>query len=305
LDSFGDMGAVIARKRAGLLPALAAAWWFLLAPWAAAQPTGSAPADRAVVHPGDSEAAIVKRLGPGAVVEGAGRTFMMYPEGRIILEDDHAVEIPPALRAPVEMPVIAPVPVAAVASPPPVAATPPVVSAPAAPTSAPVTPAPLAKPVAAAVPAAAAKPATPPASPAAAPIAGKPLVPTWVWVSLVLALVLGGLKYWDYRAKQPSAPEATAPGGDAPWVGIPIREDVPVASVDPTLPSEMVTEPMMVEPPESPEPEPVRVKIGLRPAPAVEAPPSESGATAEEEAPRSLRLTRKAPGPGAGDQSKG
>ena len=247
---------------------------------------------RAVVHPGDSEAAIEKLLGPGAVVEGAGRTFMMYPEGRIILENDHAVEIPPALRAPAEAPVATPAPVAS--------------AAPAAPASATTTPAPAAKPAVAAIPAAAAKPATPATTPAAAPIAVKPLVPTWVWVSLVLALVLGGLKYWDYRAKQPGSPEAGAPGSEAPGAGIPIREDVPVASVDPTMPSEMVTEPMMVEPPpESPEPEPVRGKIGLRPAPAAETPPPEASAPVGEEAPRSLRLTRKAPGPAADDKGKG
>jgi hypothetical protein len=301
------MGAVNARKCAGLLPVVVAAWLWLLAPWAAAQPAGAANPGRAVVHPGDSEAAIVKLLGPGAVVEGADRTFMMYPEGRIILENDQAVEIPPALRAPVEASVTAPVPVAVVASAPSVAAAPPpVAAAPIAATSAPVTPTPPAKPVVAAVPAAAAKPATAPATPAAAPIAVKPLVPTWVWVSLVLALVLGGLKYWDYRAKQPSAPETATPGGDAPGAGIPMREDVPVASVDPTLPSEMVTQPMMEEPPpESPEPEPMHAKIGLRPAPAQEAPPSDASAPVAEEAPRSLRLTRKAPGPAADDKGKG
>ena len=286
---------------------MAAAWWFLLAPGAAAQTAGSANPGRAVVHPGDSEAAIVKVLGPGAVVEGAGRTFMMYPEGRIVLENDQAVEIPPALRAPVEAPVAAPASAAVVASAPPVAAaTPAVVSAPAAPTS-PTTASVLpAKPVLAANTTTPAKPATPATTAAVTPIDVKPLVPTWVWVSLVLALVLGGLKYWDYRAKQPSAPETAAPGGEAPGVGIPIREDVPVASVDPTLPSEMVTQPMMEEPPpESPEPEPVRVKIGLRPAPSVEAPPPDTSAPVAEEAPRSLRLTRKAPGPAADDKSKG
>jgi len=115
---------------------------------------------------------------------------------------------------------------------------------------------------------------------------------------------LGGLKYWDYRTKNPSAAATEAPGDDAPTTGIPVREDVPVASVDPTQPSEMVTQPMMEEPPESPAPEPVRIKIGLRPAPVGEAPTPPSSAPVAEEAPRSLRLTRKAPDPAAGDKGK-
>jgi len=299
LDSFAGMGAAIARICARLLPAWVAIL-LLCAPPAGAQPSTPAKADRAVVHLGDSEAAIVKLLGPGAVVEGADRTFMMYPEGRIVLENNHAVEIPPALRAPAETPP----PVVVEASPPPVAVTAPSASPPlAASTPAQPAPTPPAKPAVTAAPAEPAKSAVLPVTTAVTPEAAKFAVPSWVWVSLVLALILGGLKYWDYRSKNKSAPSAEAAGGEAPLPGSLVREDVPVASVDPTMPSEMVTQPLMEEPP--PEPEPVRVKIGLRPALAEEAPPPEAGEPVTGEAPRSLRLTRKAPGPAAGDKGKG
>ena len=54
---------------------------------------------RAVVQAGDTEAQIEAKLGPARSVLGNGsQTLLSYPEGSIILVNDHATEIPAALR---------------------------------------------------------------------------------------------------------------------------------------------------------------------------------------------------------------
>jgi hypothetical protein len=289
--------------------------WMLLAPFALAQPAATKP-DRAVVQPGESESAIEQSLGrPDAVVEGNGRMFLMYAEGRIVLENNQAVEIPLGLRAPV----VPPPPAPALAAPPPVS--PPATPAPAqSPTVAPATTAappaisapatalgtaPGAKPIATAGPATPAKPAVlVPAQPEAASKGGFS-VPMWVWVVVVIVLAFGALKYWDWQAARKNAPAEAVDNTpvDRPAVA---RED-PTMARDPP--------PAAVEDTPAPaEPELVRTRIAIRPrppepaesAPPVAEPPAPAPAepAVVEEVPRLLKLTRKAPSPASGDEKK-
>jgi hypothetical protein len=191
--------------------------WLCTGAWAPAQPLAAAKPkpDRAVVRLGELQAAVVKQLGqPTSTVHGNGRTFLMYPEGRIILENDRVVELPLALQAPL----VAPKPPA----PPPVEEEPP---------APPPLPAPGAV-VAQALAAASATSTPPPVSaPAAAPAPVKPedkfQVPMWASAIIGIMVVVGGFKVWDRfwahvaarkHVHTVEAPKAPPPGQPGPPV---------------------------------------------------------------------------------------
>jgi hypothetical protein len=132
----------------------------------------------------------------------------------------------------------------------------------------------------------------------------------WAWVIVGVVIVFGGLKLWDSLAAGKTAP---GEGSDeAPAVKPVAAIDVPVPAVaaeDP--PAAVLEEPVAAA---EPEPEVVRTRIPLRarapepvenPPPAVEPPtPAAESSAAPEEAPRLLKLTRKAPAPSAEGEKK-
>jgi hypothetical protein len=297
LRTFAAMRAVFARISAGLLLAGAVVLWL---PSAVAQPAPAAKVDRAVVHAGDSQAVIIDKLGRPAILQAGNRTFLMYPEGRIVLEDNRAVAIPPALLAPASTPDSTEV---APSAPPIAGAVTPVAAAPTSPTN--TAPA---KPPAAAVPVAPTKPATPVAQPSAVPAetthSALAWVPMWAWAIVGIVVVFGGLKAWDTLAQRKNAAAADSASEDG------VKSKAPGGPVRPPTPN-IPPPPMMEEEPyvapTSPAVEPVRPKITIPLRPAPDAPVQTTAASkpaepAPAEAPRIVRLSRKPSGPtGAGE----